>query len=148
MAALTRKLPDYGLSRTRLTLRQGMAQLDSATAQALRTNMLEDMRNRDQQAYTEYEARFAQLQQQMANQQATPSLPKAPQVLREAQVNFPQVRQLGLSQLIRPATDSLRADTTVVVAVRYQQTLNSEEQKRFTQWLQARLGPHPVLLAK
>ena len=148
VAALTRKLPDYGLSRTRLTIRQGMAQLDSATAQALRTNVLEDMRNRDQQAYTEYEARFAQLQQQMANQQATPSLPKAPQVLREAQVNFPQVRQLGLSQLIRPATDSLRADTTVVVAVRYQQTLNSEEQQRFTQWLQARLGPHPVLLAR
>jgi hypothetical protein len=36
----------------------------------------------------------------------------------------------------------------VVVAARYQQALKPAEQQRFTQWLQARLGPHPVLLAK
>ncbi|GAB2862679.1 DUF389 domain-containing protein [Hymenobacter ruber] len=148
VAALTRKLPQYGLRRAILTIRQGMTQLDSATAQALRTNVLEDMRNRDQQAYTEYEARFAQLQQQMANQQTAPALPAATQVLREAQINFPQVRQLGLSQLVRPATDSLRADTAVVVAVRYQQVLKPAEQQRFNKWLQARLGPRPVLVAK
>ena len=149
VAKLGGKLRQYGLPpRTRLRVRQGTAQLDSAAAQALRTNVLEDLRGRDQQAYADYEARFAQLQQQLAAQRASagPVLPPAAQLLRETQVLFPTVRQLALAPLLRPAADSLQADTLLVVSVRYRAVAAPAEQRRLRQWLQARLAPRPVRL--
>ena len=57
-------------------------------------------------------------------------MPSATALLREVQVEHPAVRQLGLSRLVRPATDSLRADTTVLVAVRTRRPLPTAEQRR------------------
>lgn len=144
IGALGGKLASYGLpTGTRLRVRQGTAELDSAAAQALRTNVLEDLRDRNQQTYAGYEARFAQLQQQLASQRATSAaLPPAAQLLREARVNFPAVRQLGLGALVRLAADSLRTDTLVVVSTRLAGP--AAEKRRFQQWLQARLAPRPV----
>lgn len=110
---------------------------------ALRTNVLEDLRSRNQQAYSDYEARFAQLQQQLAAQrEASPALPKATLLLPEATASLPGVQQLGLHTLVRTATDSLPPDTVVVVLTRYRAP--APEQRRFEQWLRARLAPRAV----
>ena len=148
VATLGSKMLSYTLpKRTLLTVRQGTAQLDSAAAQALRTTVLEDLRGRDQQAYADYEARFAQLQKQLAARPAPgPVLPAAPQLLREAQTLFPTVRQLGLASLVRPAADSLRGDTLVMVSARYRHAPSATEQRHLRQWLQVRLAPHAVQL--
>ena len=50
------------------------------------------------------------------------------------------MRQLGLSRMVRPATDSLRADTTVLVAVRTRRPLPTAEQRRLAAWLRLRAG--------
>lgn len=63
------------------------------------------------------------------------------------QVEHPSVRQLGLSRLVRAASDSLRADTLVVVAVRVVRPLPAAEQERLRQWLVLRSGSRrPVQL--
>lgn len=48
------------------------------------------------------------------------------------------VRQLGLTQLVQPTVDSLRADTTVVVSLRTARPMPEAEQQR--QWLSRRAG--------
>lgn len=79
--------------------------------------------------------------------QTANGLPTAAVLLREVQAEHPTVRQLGLNQLIRPATDSLQADTTVVVALRATNPLPAPEQQRLRQWLTVRAGDtHPVRL--
>jgi hypothetical protein len=81
---------------------------------------------------------LAQLQQVLTP--VLTGLPAAPALLREVQVEHPTVRQLGLNRLVRPAADSLRADTTVVVSVRAVRPLPVEEQQRMRRWLILRAG--------
>ena len=142
-------LKKYRLSDAQLTVRQGLAQLDSADAQTMRNSLLQDIRSRNQQAMSRYDTELAKLQQmlsQTGNNSAS-GLPTAAVLLREVQAEHPTVRQLGLSELIHPATDSLRADTTVVVAVRTVAPLPAPEQQRLRQWLTVRAGDtHPVRL--
>jgi uncharacterized hydrophobic protein (TIGR00271 family) len=142
------RLQEYHLRRAQLTVRQGLAQLDSADARALRTSLLEDLRSRNEQTLAGYEARLAQLQQ-LLTQQATYAarLPAPNVLLREVQAEHPTVRQLALSQLTHSATDSLRADTTVVVSIRATRPLPAAEVQRLTEWLTVRAGTRlPVRL--
>ena len=63
------------------------------------------------------------------------------------QAEHPTVRQLGLSYLVQAATDSLRADTTVVVTLRVRRPLPPAETQRLTAWLRIRAGgQHPMQL--
>jgi uncharacterized hydrophobic protein (TIGR00271 family) len=135
------QLPRDRLAGVILTVRQGLARLDSADTQALRSSVLEDVRSRQEQTLVGYEARMAQLQRLLANSDSTTAgLPGAVALLREVQVEHPAVRQMGLSRLVRPATDSLRADTTVLVAVRTRRPLPAAEQQRLATWLRLRAG--------
>lgn len=148
VGALAGKLPGYGLRNVHLTVRQGIAHLDSADTQALRANLLDDLRDRNQQAFSSYDNRLAQVQQLLAQSQALraaqPALPDAAQLLREAQAIHPALRQLGLSPVLRPATDSLPADTVLAVAVRYRRPPAPAERQRLLRWLRARLAPRAV----
>ena len=143
------RLPDYHLPKGLLTVRQGLARLDSADAQALRTSMLEDLRSRSERTLISYEGRLAQLQQLLVHSDSTaaPRLPPPATLLQEVQAEHPNLRQLGLSYLVQPATDSLRADTTVVVTLRLRRPLPQAESQRLTAWLRVRAGGrHPVQL--
>ncbi len=135
-------LPQYHLDKAQLTVRQGLARVDSADAQALRTSVLADVRSRTEQTRVSYEGRLAQMQQLLAHTDsaAASRLPPAATLLHEVQVEHPRVRQLGLSRLVQPAADSLRADTTVVVAVRVRPALPAAEQQRLAAWLRVRAG--------
>lgn len=132
----------YRLDQAQLTVRQGLAQLDSADAHAMRNSLLEDVRSRNEQTLAGYDARLAQLQQllQQADNPALTGLPPAPALLQEVQAEHPAVRQLGVSRLLRPAADSLRADTLLVVALRTTRPLPAAEQQRLSQWLRVRAG--------
>ncbi|NML65426.1 DUF389 domain-containing protein [Hymenobacter sp. RP-2-7] len=136
-------LPQYHLANAQLVVRQGIAHVDSADAQALRSSVLADVRSRNEQTLVSYEGRLAQLQQ-LLNHIGSPTtgggLPPAADLLREVQVEHPAVRQLGLSRLVVPAADSLRADTTVIVALHTRPALPPAEQQRLVAWLQLRAG--------
>ena len=146
LRAARAQLAQYRLPQTQLTVRQGLGELDSADAQTLRSSLLADLRSRNEQTMAGYETRLAQLQQVLAQPAASASLPPAAALLREVRAEHPSVRQLGLSRLVRPAADSLRADTTVVVAVLTRGPLPAAEQQRLSQWLQVRAGGQPVRL--
>jgi len=149
LRAARAQLPQYRLEGADLTVRQGLARVDSADAQALRTSVLEDVRSRQQQTLVSYEGRLLQLQQQLARADSTaaPSLPPPATLLREVQAEHPSVRRLGLSRLVRAGADSLRADTTVVVALGVRPALPAAEQQRLAAWLRVRTGARqPVQL--
>ena len=141
------RLAKYRLTGAQLTVRQGLASLDSTDTRALRTSLLEDVRSRSEQTLAGYDTRLAQLQQLLRTDSATDGLPAPAALLREIQVEHPNVRQLGLSNLVRTTTDSLRNDTTLIVAIRARRPLPPAEQQRLNQWLRLRVGGrHPVRL--
>lgn len=142
LQAAQAQLADYRLAKAQLTVRQGLSRLDSADAHAMRSSLLEDVRSRNEQTLASYDSRLAQLQQVLTSPEwpGTTGLPPAADLLREVQIEHPTVRQLGLSRLVRPAADSLRADTAVVVSIRTTGSLPAAEQQRLTQWLRLRAG--------
>ncbi|WP_426060782.1 DUF389 domain-containing protein [Hymenobacter sp. B1770] len=144
------RLNEYRLPNdTQLTIRQGIAGIDSADARSLRNSLLDDMNSHNAQTMAGYDSRLAQFQQMLAASDSPLStgLPTAPILLREVQVEHPNVRQLGLSRLLQPATDSLRADTTVVVSVSTRRPLPPAEQQRLREWLRIRAGQkYPIQL--
>jgi hypothetical protein len=147
LRAARARLPAYRLGNAQLTVRQGLARVDSADAQALRSSVLADVRSRNEQTMVSYEARLAQMQQLLTRADSSATrLPPAATLLREVQAEHPTVRQLGLSRLVRPAADSLRADTVLVVAVRTRVVLPPAEQQRLAAWLRVRVAGPPVQL--
>ena len=142
LRAARARLAQYRLKGAKLTVRQGLARVDSADALALRTSVLADVRSRTEQTRVSYEGRLAQIQQLLAHADSTAAsrLPAAATLLREVQAEHPTVRQLGLARVVQPATDSLRADTTLVVTLRTRPALPAAEQQRLTAWLRVRAG--------
>ncbi|MFD2787406.1 DUF389 domain-containing protein [Hymenobacter rubripertinctus] len=132
------QLARYELQPTRLTIRQGLQAYDSLDANALRQNLLEDVRARQSQTQSQYAAELARLQQLVTASQT--SLPAAADLLREVQVEHPAVRRLALSQLARPAqpTDSLPADTVLVVSLDVRPLPAAAEQQQLARWLRVR----------
>ena len=148
LAAIQAKLPTYGLPKGSLTLRQGLGQLDSADARGLRRRVLDDVRNLGKEAFARYDASLIKrLRAMAAAERVSTSLPPDSLLLQEVRLAFPGVRQLGVSPVVQAAADSLRADTTLVVALHVRQPLPPAEQLRLTQWLRLRAGgQHPVQL--
>jgi uncharacterized hydrophobic protein (TIGR00271 family) len=142
LKAARARLAQYRLPGAKLTVRQGLARVDSADALALRTSVLADVRSRTEQTRVSYEGRLAQIQQLLAHADSTAALrlPAAATLLREVQAEHPRVRQLGLARVVQPAADSLRADTTLVVTLRTRPALPAAEQQRLAAWLHVRTG--------
>ncbi|WP_245326380.1 DUF389 domain-containing protein [Hymenobacter wooponensis] len=146
LAAAHRQLAKYRLVPTTLTVRQGLQAYDSLDAQALRQNLLEDVRARQNQSQLQSEAEIANLQQLVAT--AKTALPTPEAMLREVQVEHPGVRRLALAQLVRPAVqpDSLPADTVLVVSVEARTPVPDPERERIVKWLQARTNRSQIEL--
>ena len=49
------------------------------------------------------------------------------------------VNDIAISKAVFSRVDSIRLDTTMVAVVKYAHPLSSEQYKRFTEWLEARL---------
>ena len=132
LAQARRRLPRYGLDSTQLTIRQGLQAYDSLDTRALLAAARQDVR-----------ARPVGSAPRPALPQAS-VLPPAAALLREVQVEHPQVRQLGLNRLVRASspTDTLprhtAADTVLVVSVSVADSLPRAERQRLEQWLRLR----------
>lgn len=139
---LHNRLADYSLEDAKLIVRQGLGRLDSTDALSLRTSLLEDVRDLGQQTLASYDDRLTQRIQRIvaASSVVSTGLPTDSALLREVQIEHPLVRQLGTSTVVQSATDSLRADTLVVVAIRSRQPLPVPEAQRLRQWLKLRSG--------
>lgn len=141
LRALQARLPAYSLPDARLIVRQGLGRLDSADSRSLRLSLLEDVRTLGEQTLANYDDQIARRLRRMVAATIIPTgLPADSLLLREVQIEHPLVRQLGVSTLIQPATDSLGADTVVVVALRSRRPLPLPEAQRLRQWLELRSG--------
>ncbi|MBT9394155.1 DUF389 domain-containing protein [Hymenobacter sp. NST-14] len=132
------RLARYDLAPTTLTVRQGLQAYDSLDANALRQNLLADVRARQSQTQSQYAAELARLQQLVTASHT--DLPAAADLLGEVQVEHPAVRRLALGELVRPArpTDSLPPDTVLVVSLEVRPRLASAEQQQLSRWLRLR----------
>ena len=68
------------------------------------------------------------------------------EVAPEIKVLFPNVTDIAISKTIFSRIDTEARDTTTLAVVRHSKVFSLSEQKRFKEWLQARLGTKKVQL--
>ncbi len=137
------QLPAYRLPQAALTIRQGMAQYDSADARALKASLLDDLQSSNAAGLAIQELRISQLQRALDAQTPPARLPNAKVLLREAQIHYPAISRLGLNWFAQVSVDSAAAvDSLLLARVTLSAPADTAAVRRLTQWLRVRTR-HP-----
>lgn len=133
--AITRKLPQYGLDRTRLIVWQG-AQQQFVDVDRIKNEVIQDLYRQNAQILKDQEGKIRFLEEQLTAQQKQ----RVPveEITRELSAIYPNVQRLHLGRVYaHSAVDSLR-DTIGVAVIRVKGQLSSKDQQRMAAWLQER----------
>ncbi len=135
--ALQSRLPRYGLAGVTLDITQGIGSNNIDISQ-LNSMMFRDIYQDNQQRI----ARQAELIDSLRQQNAVYRQYEAwsNEVAPEVKVLFPAISRLAVSQVVYCDIDSMRNDTVALAVVNYNRYVSEQEQTKFREWLQARLG--------
>lgn len=142
MAALTARLPQYHLANTHLRVIQGSA---SSTIDLERTSgaMLQSMYAMTQQTIERQQQTIDSLRSYTASIVANDSLGGS--MAPELRVIFPKVSRIAITTAVVADIQNGGSDTLNIALVSYSSPMGAAEQKRFQEYLQARLN-RPVTL--
>ncbi len=133
--AISRKLPQYGLDRTRLVVWQG-AQQQFVDVDRIKNEVIQDLYRQNAQILQDQEGKIRFLEEQLAAQ-VKQRIP-VEEITRELSAIYPNVQRLHLGRAsAHSAVDSLR-DTIGVAVIRVKGQLSSKDQQRMAAWLQER----------
>ena len=129
-------LKKYGLQGTVLEVKQGYGQNDIDIS-TLNSMMFKDIYQDSQIKIAQLDSKVDSLRNVITNYKQFDSI--AAKIAPEIRVLFPMVNDIAISKAVFSRVDSIRLDTTMVAVVKYAHPLSSEQYKRFTEWLEARL---------
>ena len=139
LARIAQKLPDYGLSKTRLTIRQG-AYTDAQHDKPLKESLFE----RDHAILDQQQAQIRFLEKQLEKHRQS-QLP-VDHVALELKAMYPNILGVHLSHAPGFQPDSNLHDTIGVAIIQTKGTLARKDQERIVSWLKARTGLEAVKL--
>jgi uncharacterized hydrophobic protein (TIGR00271 family) len=140
VAVLAAQLPSFGLTRTRLSVRQPEGGLVSTEqlGLAVRTGILEDLYSRNERALADRDVRIATLEGEVVRLRAE-ARPVADAVTELAAL-FPTLRSLQLGREARPVSRAPgTADSTMTAVASWQRLPSMRDRERIRQFLASRL---------
>ena len=143
IAVAQARLPQYGLGGAILEVRQGYGQ-NQADISTLSSAMFKDIYLHNQEQIARQQKTIDSLENLASHYQQYDSV--GVEVAPEIKVLFPNVTDIAISKTIFSCIDTEARDTTTLAVVRHSKVFSLSEQKRFKEWLQARLGTKKVQL--
>ena len=143
IAVAQARLPQYGLGGAILEVRQGYGQ-NQADISTLSSVMFKDIYLHNQEQIARQQKTIDSLENLASHYQQYDSV--GVEVAPEIKVLFPNVTDIAISKTIFSRIDTEARDTTTLAVVRHSKVFSLSEQKRFKEWLQARLGTKKVQL--
>ena len=143
IAVAQARLPQYGLGGAILEVRQGYGQ-NQADISTLSSAMFKDIYLHNQEQIARQQKTIDSLENLTSHYQQYDSV--GVEVAPEIKVLFPNVTDIAISKTIFSRIDTEARDTTTLAVVRHSKVFSLSEQKRFKEWLQARLGTKKVQL--
>ena len=143
IAVAQARLPQYGLGGAILEVRQGYGQ-NQADISTLSSAMFKDIYLHNQEQIARQQKTIDSLENLASHYQQYDSV--GVEVAPEIKVLFPNVTDIAISKTIFSCIDTEARDTTTLAVVRHSKVFSLSEQKRFKEWLQARLGTKKVKL--
>ena len=143
IAVAQARLPQYGLGGAILEVRQGYGQ-NQADISTLSSAMFKDIYLHNQEQIDRQQKTIDSLENLASHYQQYDSV--GVEIAPEIKVLFPNVTDIAISKTIFSRIDTEARDTTTLAVVRHSKVFSLSEQKRFKEWLQARLGTKKVQL--
>jgi uncharacterized hydrophobic protein (TIGR00271 family) len=142
LAALARKLSEYGLPKARLVNHQsGVKELDVG---ALKTGILKDILGTTQQTSEEKDKRIVELEQKLATLNAANA--QQQQTVQELRAQYPSITRVALAVTPVWETDNTSKSQVAIVEVASARRLSARDQKRIKAWLKVKMGVADVHL--
>lgn len=143
LSVMSARLPQYNLTGIALNIIQGNTGGDFDVSRATST-MLRDMYAVTQATISSQQAVIDSLRSICAVTARTDSM--SAMVAPEIKVLFPQIKEIAINRSIVCSVDSSRIDTLNVALVEYGRAMTSAEERKFTEYLEARLRRAPFTI--
>ncbi len=128
--AIRAKLPEYGLKRTGLTVRQGFGNI---SLDAVRSDIVQDL-SASSSDYIKYQQYVIDsLNQKLRNTSKLSNL--ALTLSSDIKELFPEVSRADFSDSYSVGIDSLRLDTVLTISIISEKPLSADTRTRLTRWL-------------
>ena len=121
-----------------LSVSQGYNANDQIDLNSLNSLVFQDIYKDNQIKIEQLKSHLDSLQRKLHYIQRYDSI--GVEIAPEIKVLFPQVRDIALSNLIFNNVETLRLDTVTLAIVSFESSISQQEQSRFQDWLEARLG--------
>ena len=137
------KMPKYGLKDVRLVVRQGFGQ-EATDINELKSLLMRDLYKNSEEVLREQTIQLDSLRRRVNAYQSSERL--TAELLPEMRVLFPSVVEASCSNTYILRTDTVRADTVLLVYLRSETPLREEERAKIKRWLSARVEMENIKL--
>ena len=131
-----RKLKDYKLNNTRLTVVQGMNN-SGVDVTSIRAMVMEDFYKNSEEQIKEQQKKIVQLEKALTSYKTFDETGR--NIVQELKVLYPSIQTLSLNRAVETRVDSLRSDTVTFAVAKFSPKPDSAEQNKIRQWLKARI---------
>ena len=136
------RLPEYGLTGTKLILSQGFASNREIDLKSLNSMMFKDIYKDNQQRIALLNKKVDSLQTVVSRYQQYDTIGIA--ISPEIKILFPLVENIAVTKSVFSSVETGKLDTMTLAVVRYAKPMSKAEQSRFVQWLEARLAVRSI----
>ena len=138
-----RKLKDYKLNNTRLTVVQGMNN-SGVDVTSIRAMVMEDFYKNSEQRLVEQKQQISSLEKNLEQYRKYDELGK--KIIPELKVLYPSVKSVSISHALELTVDSVRIDTVTLAVLKFGKHPDAREREKITEWLRARTGSEKLRL--
>lgn len=137
---LSQRLPEYGLHKTSLIIRQNYNELNARSIeelnQQLRTGILEDLYRKNEDIIRDKDARIAVLEKEVLRYRTLNS--QSADIGKELKIQYPALTEFSLSSSPVYNVQTMKPDTAFLAYARFGRRPSSAEIKRIEEWLKVR----------
>lgn len=134
-----RKLKDYKLNNTRLTVVQGMNN-SGVDVTSIRAMVMEDFYKNSEEQIKEQQKKIVQLEKALTSYKTFDETGR--NIVQELKVLYPSIQTLSLNRAVETRVDSLRSDTVTFAVASFRLSPVVQNRKRYDN------GLRPVLKQK
>lgn len=134
---LIKKLPDYSLHKTKLTIKQGIENAGTVDINQIKSGILEEIYHKNELALADKDEKIKLLENELL---ALKSLQfPIKEISEEINAINPKIQSFSANQIIYYNTKNSKMDTTLTVNLKTTSKLNTSEYKIVQNWLYKRL---------
>jgi uncharacterized hydrophobic protein (TIGR00271 family) len=131
-----KKLGDYHLLNTNLKINQGMKELSSADITNMKSQIVEELYSKNQEALMSKDERIDLLEQELTKYQ---TIYMSGDILNEIKALFPGVQETSFARALLSTAKSKSPDTVNLVYLKFNRQVKNYEIRRMETWLTERM---------